>query len=137
MEAAGSAWLRINSLDSGEAVDARARGAGSVEAGAQKSLSIFAVLPAGEPGRVTVATFSFATDNAKTIGREQKVLKSFEADPKVTVFSGPVVVLIDAGNGRGGGNGCLAFLEDKRGDVVGEKSFGAGAEQELFTLRER
>src|SRR5882672_7418340 len=29
-----------------------------------------------------------------------------------------------------------AFLEQKRGDVVGEKSFGAGAEQELFTLRD-
>ncbi len=29
-----------------------------------------------------------------------------------------------------------AFVEDKRGEVVGEKSFGAGAEQELFTLRD-
>ena len=29
-----------------------------------------------------------------------------------------------------------AFIERKRGDVVGEKSFGAGAEQELFTLRD-
>ena len=29
-----------------------------------------------------------------------------------------------------------AVLEGKRGDVVGEKSFGAGAEQELFTLRD-
>src|SRR5262249_40278850 len=29
-----------------------------------------------------------------------------------------------------------AFAEHKRGEVVGEKSFGAGAEQELFTLRD-
>ncbi|HEV2905374.1 MAG TPA: S41 family peptidase, partial [Pyrinomonadaceae bacterium] len=29
-----------------------------------------------------------------------------------------------------------AFVERKRGDVVGEKSFGSGADQELFTLRD-
>ena len=28
-----------------------------------------------------------------------------------------------------------ALLERKRGDVVGERSFGAGTEQQLFTLR--
>jgi carboxyl-terminal processing protease len=71
---------------------------------------------------------------AKTIGREQKVLKSFEADPKVVMFNGPVVALIDTGTAGAAEVIASAFLETKRGDVVGEKSFGAGAEQELFTL---
>src|SRR2546430_12666136 len=73
---------------------------------------------------------------AKTIGREQKVLKSFDADPKVTLFNGPAVVLIDSGTAGAAEVVASAFGETKRGDVVGEKSFGAGAEQELFTLRD-
>jgi carboxyl-terminal processing protease len=46
------------------------------------------------------------------------------------------VVLIDSGTAGAAEVVASAFLEDKRGDVVGEKSFGAGAEQELFTLRD-
>src|SRR5437763_14300035 len=86
---------------------------------------------------VTVANF-FIRDGsiAKTIGREQKVLKTFDADPKVALFNGPAVVLIDAGTAGAAEVVASAFIENKRGEVVGEKSFGAGAEQELFTLRD-
>jgi carboxyl-terminal processing protease len=86
---------------------------------------------------VTVANY-FIREGAiaKTIGREQKVLKSFDADPKLTLFTGPAVVLIDAGSAGAAEVVASAFAESKRGDVVGEKSFGAGADQELFTLRD-
>src|SRR6185503_18049645 len=85
----------------------------------------------------TVANFFIREGTiAKTIGREQKVLKTFEADPKVVVFNGPVSALIDTGTAGAAEVIASAFLEQKRGDVVGEKSFGAGAEQELFTLRD-
>jgi carboxyl-terminal processing protease len=45
-------------------------------------------------------------------------------------------VLIDAGTAGAAEVVASAFAETKRGDVVGEKSFGAGAEQELFRLRD-
>ena len=130
--------LRINSLDAGEAADARARLQELTKQGAQKIVLDLRNVAGGEIQEgVTVANF-FIRDGqiAKTIGREQKVLKSFEADPKTTVFNGPVVVLIDSGTAGAAEIVASAFLEDKRGDVVGEKSFGAGAEQELFTLRD-
>src|SRR5204863_7713044 len=73
---------------------------------------------------------------AEKIGREQKVLQTFEADPKAVFFAGPVVALIDGGTAGAAEIVASAFLERKRGEVVGEKSFGAGAEQELFTLRD-
>jgi carboxyl-terminal processing protease len=72
---------------------------------------------------------------AQTVGREGKTLKSFSADPKAVVFSGPVVVLIDAGTAGAAEVVASAIIERQRGQVVGEKSFGAGAEQQLFTLR--
>jgi len=138
MEAGKVGVLRINSLDSGEAADARARLQDLMKQGAQKIVLDLRSVAGGEIQEgVTVANF-FIRDGqiAKTIGREQKVLKSFEADPKLAVFNGPVVVLIDSGTAGAAEVVASAFLEDKRGDVVGEKSFGAGAEQELFTLRD-
>jgi carboxyl-terminal processing protease len=138
MEAGKIGVLRINSLDSGEAADAKARLQDLSKQGAQKIILDLRNVAGGEIQEgVTVANF-FIRDGqiAKTIGREQKVLKSFEADPKLALFSGPVVVLIDSGTAGAAEVVASAFLENKRGDVVGEKSFGAGAEQELFTLRD-
>ena len=138
MEASKIGVLRINSLDNGEAADARARLQELMKQGAQKIVLDLRNVAGGEIQEgVTVANF-FIRDGliAKTIGREQKVLKTFEADPKVAIFNGPVVVLIDSGTAGAAEVVASAFLEDKRGDVVGEKSFGAGAEQELFTLRD-
>ncbi len=63
-------------------------------------------------------------------------MKTFDADPKTVLFNGPAVVLIDSGTAGAAEVVASAFVETKRGDVVGERSFGAGAEQELFTLRD-
>src|SRR5712664_2515822 len=138
MEAGKIGILRINSMDNGEAADARARLQELLKQGAQKIVLDLRSVAGGEIQEGVAVANLFIRDGqiAKTIGREQKVLKSFEADPKVTVFSGPVVVLIDSGTAGAAEVVASAFLEDKRGDVVGEKSFGAGAEQELFTLRD-
>jgi carboxyl-terminal processing protease len=72
---------------------------------------------------------------AQTIGREGKALKTFTADPKAALFSGPVVALIDTGTAGAAEVVASALLERNRGQVVGEKSFGAGTEQQLFSLR--
>lgn len=130
--------LRINSLDSGEAADAKARLQDLMKQGAQKIVVDLRSVAGGEIQEgVTVANF-FVREGpiAKTIGREQKVLKSFDADPKLALFNGPADVLIDSGTAGAAEVVASAFAETKRGDVVGEKSFGAGAEQELFKLRD-
>jgi carboxyl-terminal processing protease len=109
-----------------------------VKQGAQKIVIDLRSVAGGEIQEgVTVANLFISSGPlARTIGREQKVLKAFEADPKVAVFNGPAVVLIDTGTAGAAEVVASAFIERKRGDVVGEKSFGAGAEQELFTLRD-
>ena len=138
MEAGKIGVLRINSLDSGEAADAKARLQDLLKQGAQQIVIDLRSVAGGEIQEgVTVANF-FIQDGsiARTIGREQKVLKAFDADPKVAMFNGPAVVLIDTGTAGAAEIVASAFVERKRGDVVGEKSFGSGAEQELFTLRD-
>lgn len=138
MEAGHVGILRINSLDKDEADDARAHLRDLLKQGAQKIVLDLRSVAGGELQEgITVANF-FIKDGpiAETIGREQKVLKAYEADPKEALFSGPVVALIDSGTAGAAEIVASALLERKRGDVVGEKSFGAGAEQELFTLRD-
>jgi carboxyl-terminal processing protease len=130
--------LRINSLDKGEAADARARLQDLIRQGAQKIVIDLRSVAGGEIQEGVNVANLFIREGAigKTIGREQKVLKSFDADPKNTIFNGPTVVLIDTGTAGAAEVIASAFAENKRGEVVGEKSFGAGAEQELFTLRD-
>ncbi len=138
MEAGKIGVLRINSLETGEAADARARLQDLLKQGAQKIVIDLRSVAGGSLSEgATVANFFIKEGQiAETIGREQKVLNTFEADPVVVLFSGPVVALIDQGTAGAAEVIASALLERKRGEVVGEKSFGAGAEQELFNLRD-
>jgi carboxyl-terminal processing protease len=51
------------------------------------------------------------------------------------VFDGKIVALIDIGTAGASEIVAAALLERKRGEVVGERSFGAGTDQELFALK--
>src|SRR6266571_691747 len=138
MEAGRIGILKINSFDNGEAADVRTRLQELIKQGAQKIVLDLRSVAGGEIQEGVSVANLFIRDGviAEKIGREQKVLQTFEADPKTEVFAGPVVALIDGGTAGAAEIVASAFLERKRGDVVGEKSFGAGAEQELFTLRD-
>ena len=138
MEAGKIGILRINSLAEGEAADARNRLQELLKQGAQKIvLDLRSVAGGSLTEGVTVANLFIKDGNlAQTIGRESKTLKTFTAEPKTTIFNGPVVALIDTGTAGAAEIIASALLERKRGEVVGEKSFGAGTEQQLFTLRD-
>jgi len=71
---------------------------------------------------------------ATVVGRENRVISTFEATTAKHVFDGKLVTLIDLGTAGAGEVVASAMLSSKRGDVVGERTFGAGAVQELFTL---
>src|SRR5215203_4522639 len=129
--------LRINSLADGEAAEARTRLQDLVKQGAQKIVIDLRDTAGGSlPEAVTLANL-FIKDGviAQTTGREGKALKTFTADPKATLFTGPVVAMIDSGTAGAAEVVAAALLERNRGQIVGEKSFGAGTEQQLFSLR--
>ena len=74
-------------------------------------------------------------DIAQVIGRGNKVIETFTARSEDHIFSGEVVVLIDGATAGAGEVVASAFLDRKRGEVIGERSFGAGSEQELFPMK--
>jgi carboxyl-terminal processing protease len=137
MEAGRVGVIKVNSLADGESADVKARLQELEKQGAQKIvLDLRGVAGGSLSEGVRVANF-FIRDGAlaQTLGRGNKAIKAFASDPKETLFEGPAVVLIDRGTAAAAEVVAAAFGERKRGDVVGVKSFGAGAEQQLFTLR--
>src|SRR6266508_1388451 len=138
MEAGRIGILKINSFDNGEAADVRARLQDLIKQGAQKIVLDLRSVAGGEIQEGTSVANLFIRDGviAEKIGREQKVLQTFEADPKAEIFAGPVVALIDGGTAGAAEIMASAFLARQRGHAVGAQTSGAGAEQELFTLRD-
>jgi carboxyl-terminal processing protease len=129
--------IKVNSLAEGEAADVKSRLQELVKQGAQKIVLDLRSVAGGSIEEGVKVSNLFIRDGmlAQTVGRGNKPLKSFPADPKATLFDGPTVVLIDHGTAAAAEVVAAAFADHKRGDVVGVKSFGAGAEQQLFTLR--
>ncbi|MBA2340993.1 MAG: PDZ domain-containing protein [Pyrinomonadaceae bacterium] len=137
MEADRIGVLRINSLDDGEAKDVRARIVDLQKQGAQKIVLDLRNVAGGSLVEGVRVANLFIGDGtlAQTIGRGNRTLKTFTAEANQAVFTGPVVAVIDRGTAGAAEAIAAAFVERKRGEVVGEKTFGAGTEQELFTLR--
>ncbi len=137
MEAGRVGILRINSFGDGDAAEVRTRLQDLVKQGAQKIVVDLRDTAGGSLTEAAAVANLFVKDGviAQTIGREGKALKTFTADPKAANFTGPVVALINTGTAGAAEVVASALLERERGQIVGEKSFGAGTEQQLFQLR--
>src|SRR5437763_7332144 len=108
MEAGKIGVLRINSLADGEAADVRARLQDLNKQGAQKIVLDLRSVAGGSLTEAVEVANLFIKDGtlAETIGRESKILKTFAADPKKTIFSGHLVAIIDTGSA--GASGVIA-----------------------------
>jgi carboxyl-terminal processing protease len=58
----------------------------------------------------------------------------FSADPAKVVWKGPVSVLADISTSGASEVLAAAFVNTKRGDVVGERTFGLASEQKLISM---
>jgi carboxyl-terminal processing protease len=129
--------LRINSFGDGDAAEVKTRVQDLVKQGVQKIVIDMRDTAGGSINEAAAVANLFIKDGviAQTIGREGKALKTFNADPKEAIFNGQVVALINTGTAGAAEVVASALLERNRAQVVGEKSFGAGTEQQLFQLR--
>ncbi len=129
--------IKVHSLEAGGAEQVKAQLQGFQKQGVQKVvLDLRGVATGTIDEAVNVANlFIGSGELAKVIGRDNKPIKTFSADPAKAVFDGKMAVLIDLGTAGPGEVVASAVLDRKRGEVVGERSFGAGTEQQLFPLR--
>jgi len=138
MEAGKIGIIQVYGLAKGEAALVKTKLQELIKQGAQKIVLDLRGVAGGELNEGIAVANLFIKEGAlaQTIGREGKSLKTFNAETAGFVFDGQAIVLIDEGTAGAAEVVAAAFVENKRGDVVGDKSFGAGAEQQLFTLRD-
>jgi carboxyl-terminal processing protease len=129
--------IKVYSLETDEAADIKNHLNNLMKQGAQKIVLDLRGVAAGNINEAVEVANLFIKDGnlAQTIGRENKVLKTFTADPSKHVFGGQMAVLIDIATSAAAEVLAGAILDRGRGDVLGERSFGAGTEQQLFTLK--
>ena len=129
--------IKVYSLENGEAKDIRGRVQELTKQGAQKIILDLRGVAAGDLNDAVEVANLFIKDGnlAEVIGRDGKVLKTYTADASKFLFDGKVAALIDLGTAGAAEVVASAILDRGRGDVVGERSFGAGTEQQLFPLR--
>jgi carboxyl-terminal processing protease len=137
LEAGKVGVIKVFSLETGEAADIKNAVQSLTKQGATKIVLDLRGVATGTIDEAAEVANLFIRDGelAKIIGRDAKVTKVFSADASKHVFEGPLNVVIDLGTAGAGEVVASAVLERKRGDVVGERSFGAGVEQSLFPLR--
>lgn len=137
IEANKTGVIKVYSLEANEANDIRTQVANLTKQGVQKIVLDLRGVAAGsiEDGVNVANLFIKDGELAKVVGKDNKVLKTFTADPAKAVFDGKIAVLIDLGTAGAAEVVAAAVLDRKRGEVVGERSFGSGTEQQLFTLR--
>lgn len=128
--------IKVFSLEEGEANDIKAAVASLTKQGAQKIVLDLRGVAAGTLAEGVAVANLFIKDGeiAKVIGRENKLQNTFTADPAKAVFDGALAVLIDSSSAGAAEVVAAAVLEKKRGEVIGERTFGSGTEQKLFPL---
>ena len=91
---------------------------------------------AGDMGEATrLANFFVKAGTIATLEGQKVDKVTYSADPAKTIDpSAPVIVLVNRGTAGPGELVAAAMLDDKRAELVGEKTFGAGAEQKTFEL---
>jgi len=136
IEAGKIGVIKAYSLEDGSASDLRSQVANLTKQGAQKIILDLRGVAAGtlSEGVAVANIFIKEGDLAKVIGRDSKVENTFAADSAKAAFDGGVAVLTDINTAGAAEVVAAAILDRKRGEVIGERSFGSGTEQKLFPL---
>ena len=127
--------LRLTSLEAGRADEVKARLLDAEKQGIHKI-----VLDLRDCGRgpvsegLAVARLFVPTGNLATLKGQTVSAQTFAAEPGKVVWKGPVSLLTDGSTSGAAEVLASAMAGTKRGDVVGERTFGLASEQKLITI---
>jgi carboxyl-terminal processing protease len=83
---------------------------------------------------VRLANFFLKQGTLATLGGQKFPTQTFSADPSLVLTDAPVAVLVNRGTYGAAELAAAAILDAKRGDVVGERTFGEGSVQKTIEL---
>jgi carboxyl-terminal processing protease len=89
----------------------------------------------GEPDQaIRLANAFLKSGNIASLSGQKVPRQSFDAEPAKFITSAPLAILINHGTAGPAELVAAAILDNKRGDVIGDRSFGEGAVQKTIEL---
>jgi carboxyl-terminal processing protease len=136
VEEPGIGYIKVTTISDGKAAEVKAQVSELVAKGAQKIVLDLRGTANGDikEGVALANLFVGSGTLAKVIGKGGKEIQSYDADSKKVAFNGPLAVIIDRSTASAAEVVAAAVRDQKRGEVVGERTFGAGSEQQSFPL---
>jgi carboxyl-terminal processing protease len=115
-------------------IEAKLKGMG--KAGNKKVLLDLRDVAGGDMAEATrVANFFLATGTIASLEGQKVAKQTFTAEPSKAInTTAPMEVLVNRGTAGPGELLAAALAENKRAELVGEKTFGEGAQQKTFEL---
>jgi carboxyl-terminal processing protease len=131
----GIGYLNIDGFPHGRAREIAAHAQQLLASGARRLVVDVRGAASGDIGEGITAANLFVDHGLITYLQGQKVPReNFAADASRAVIHVPVVVLVNRGTAGAAEVFASAILENGRGDVVGEKTYGVGSVQKLIPL---
>ena len=127
--------LRVDALTKGKAQELATKIKSLQKDGAKKLILDLRNCAEGEESEGIATANLFLNHGSITYLQGQKYPReAFNADPSKAVTNLPLVVLVNKGTAGAAEIVASAILENSRGDVVGDKTFGEGSVQKLIEL---
>jgi carboxyl-terminal processing protease len=134
---AGIGYVKVEALTKGKAQEIAAKVKSLEKSGAKKILLDVRNCAEGEESEGVATANLFLNHGTITYLQGQKFPReAFNADPAKAVTSLPIAVLVNKGTAGPAEIVAAAILENARGDVVGDKTFGDGSVQKTIDLQD-
>ena len=136
MEEPGVGYIKVASLVDGKAAEIKTQLSDLLSKGAQKIVLDLRGAANGkiQEGIAVANLFVGSGTLGRVLGKGDKETQTFNADAGKVVFNGPLAVVIDRSTSGPAELIAAAVRDQKRGEIVGERTFGTGSEQQLFSL---
>jgi carboxyl-terminal processing protease len=133
----GIGYVKVDALTKGKAQEIAGKIKTLEKSGAKKLVLDLRNTSEGEESEGVATANLFLNHGTITYLQGQKFPReAFNADPAKAVTSLPVALLVNKGTAGAAEIVAAAILENARGDVVGEKTFGEGSVPKIFDLRD-
>jgi carboxyl-terminal processing protease len=133
----GIAYLRIPAFDHGTAHEVRSKLEQFKRQGAQKLILDLRGCSSGETSQAIDTAQLFLKSGTIATLRGQTISdKTFSADPRKVVWSGPLTVLMSGSTAGPGEILAAAIAGNHRGDTVGENTLGMASQQKIIPLED-
>ncbi|MBV9339619.1 MAG: PDZ domain-containing protein [Acidobacteria bacterium] len=131
----GIGKIQVDALTKGKSQEIASKIKALQKAGAKKLILDLRDCAQGEEPEGVATANLFLNHGTITYLQGQKYPReAFNAEPSKAITSLPVIVLVNKGTAGAAEIVAAAILENARGDVVGDKTFGEGSVQKLIEL---